>query len=957
MGALGVQDGPRNGGGSAALRLPRHSDVASQLAAIAEFEARGAVVQKRVVNLEAKTAELGRRQMEINVRYVWAQTRARLHRERVALETACQASFDRIDGALFEEAEARMSGRTMAAAGAEEQAGQMQGQNKGPAKSSLVRAGGGVTTDSTSFRLFFRSMLTERRNATTTRMQLTARDGKTLSELRAVRNSLQMHSDSAARRITSGREQQRGPRCTPRTVNTDPPTRGRSTYHDDAAAAAAEDGDEPQEGRRSRLLARQRLTQLRRNLEATLGKMALYHDFDAACGATTDDASHYPTSATTPRTRRIIDGGDNVHFSVIDAAVGGRHEGGPSVVLSVIDADPCDIAVAACEQLSAVEEVCVDLLIARFDAMVPMRASGRRRSLPTAVVIPSSSAHGDPPAIVNTSKGDSNGQCLDVDIDSRLSTLGAPHPTAHPEAHDPPSPPSQVTLAAEDATTTTTTLETDAAEDNTGRAYGDGTPAAARSSVVANDRLTTVDGGDDGRRLPPSRCVIVNDDDDDDVANRLATEDGDGDGGKAEVVDDPTTTRRPTVVPSLVLGAPNHRERATAASPRAGDPRDAAVIEARDLVSVYREAINARSQATSIALSEVRDAVTAIEGRIDALQVLQTDVISIRRLFRQARDSSQAQRGYANLADVLESVSFQLSHVSPNVMKHVITLFDELDVRRLESATIVESFLRDCRGYIDECSAVLKDQFLATTTETAKYLAEVHAHAAEADARRARLADQRQAKAANDARVELMAQQNQTKQAEAERRRLAAVRAEQDARRKDVLLWSEQKLAEESAKLLERRAEEEARLKAIQDSIVANRDRVDMREKLRREKVAEAQETAFYQQCEKDEKAALLRSFFAQVRSQYDTNPDPNRFVQPTASFVAPRSVTLHEAVAPKGVHGYAAEKITRDPRYRVHEAIVTAGLQRTAYAQQFMRAAGKVGASSQMSAQNPFAA
>lgn len=112
-----------------------------------------------------------------------------------------------------------------------------------------------------------------------------------------------------------------------------------------------------------------------------------------------------------------------------------------------------------------------------------------------------------------------------------------------------------------------------------------------------------------------------------------------------------------------------------------------------------------------------------------------------------------------------------------------------------------------------------------------------------------------------------------------------------------------------------------------------------------------------------DEELAAKREaydrFYASIQEKMGVQRDTDRVLQATVASEQTRGsgyVGAREAVSGKTI-GFTAEAIVKDPRFRIHEALVAANLHRTAYARHVMQSSpySVVRPALQMSAANPF--
>jgi hypothetical protein len=116
-----------------------------------------------------------------------------------------------------------------------------------------------------------------------------------------------------------------------------------------------------------------------------------------------------------------------------------------------------------------------------------------------------------------------------------------------------------------------------------------------------------------------------------------------------------------------------------------------------------------------------------------------------------------------------------------------------------------------------------------------------------------------------------------------------------------------------------------------------NHVRVEARRMAYQKRLDELRLQNLLAQSEKEQRQEALAQFFDVIRKKLGAERDPSRVVQPTAaSSQAEGYVPVREATSTR-IYGFASEQVMKDPRFKLHSALVAAGLHQTSYARQLL--------------------
>lgn len=276
----------------------------------------------------------------------------------------------------------------------------------------------------------------------------------------------------------------------------------------------------------------------------------------------------------------------------------------------------------------------------------------------------------------------------------------------------------------------------------------------------------------------------------------------------------------------------------------------------------------------------------------------------------------------------------------PNLSQHQIVSICRAIAEESKVATLLNARIKKVTAEIDQLLQNLKSALQAEEASVFIERERIEWAAAEA-ARKAEamkeLESLREAKQLRDAAAleERLAVEEAQK---AEDARKAALRqAEFDERLRRLAVYQQEKAQlEEREKVL---AAEEARILAEEERqrSLYNKARVAARDKKTQEALDQVRLEKLEIEQKLAEKEAQKERFFSAVQAKLGVARDPQRAIQLTESKknTEAQFQLLGEATAGHrlGRHGFTDEDIVKDPRFRIHQALLSAGLQNTAYA------------------------
>ncbi|CBH13506.1 hypothetical protein, conserved [Trypanosoma brucei gambiense DAL972] len=173
-------------------------------------------------------------------------------------------------------------------------------------------------------------------------------------------------------------------------------------------------------------------------------------------------------------------------------------------------------------------------------------------------------------------------------------------------------------------------------------------------------------------------------------------------------------------------------------------------------------------------------------------------------------------------------------------------------------------------------------------------------------------------------------------------------------RLKQLHLYQEQQkeLQEKEIELRRALAEEEAIQKAIRGErnakrVVERQKEYEEKCRLRKKRQQDLEEI-------KAARAKTLEAFFNGVRQQLGVEADPERVLQGTVSSKQNEAYVPFAEAARYTVHGYTADEVAKDPRFRLQLALLEAGLHKTAYGREVISRGYRVSAAQRPSDDNP---
>lgn len=182
-----------------------------------------------------------------------------------------------------------------------------------------------------------------------------------------------------------------------------------------------------------------------------------------------------------------------------------------------------------------------------------------------------------------------------------------------------------------------------------------------------------------------------------------------------------------------------------------------------------------------------------------------------------------------------------------------------------------------------------------------------------------------------------------------EEKKNAIRKAEYDERLKKLAIYQQEKQQLEEREAALKKEEEAILAKEQHERGLYNKTRVAARDKQTQDKLDNLRLERLEIEQEKAEKAAKMERFFEKVEQRIGVERDPQRVIQLTEAKknVVGKELLVNQSAAAAAFnlagrgggktqtsrHGFSDDAIIKDPRYRIHQALLSAGLQHTQYA------------------------
>lgn len=305
--------------------------------------------------------------------------------------------------------------------------------------------------------------------------------------------------------------------------------------------------------------------------------------------------------------------------------------------------------------------------------------------------------------------------------------------------------------------------------------------------------------------------------------------------------------------------------------------------------------------------------------------------------------------------ELYERIVHDLPHLSLSKAQQYVRYLTEVKVIRSQQRTSLTECKAEVERLLELCTCVVQASADAQSAEEERVrLLEEEAKAR--NERREQLErlrsayDDRQAKvleerAAEEERERLTQEKKDSiKRAEYEQRlsKLAsyhAEKAEAEAKQKEIDLEIEKLQKEEQCRKAEINQE------ALSKRRSALLQRLD---ELRLEKLMHDEEVK--------RKNDALQKFFDGIQERMGVERDSSRVTQATVASSQTAGYVGAREASSKNIGGFTTEKIMKDPRFRIHQALVAANLHHTSYAREIMSTGFRLAPALAPSANNPLA-
>ena len=192
-------------------------------------------------------------------------------------------------------------------------------------------------------------------------------------------------------------------------------------------------------------------------------------------------------------------------------------------------------------------------------------------------------------------------------------------------------------------------------------------------------------------------------------------------------------------------------------------------------------------------------------------------------------------------------------------------------------------------------------------------------------------------------------------------KKTAVLEAEFQARVERMIRYREEKGRLDKEDEENRRAQAAILAAEARQQKEANQQRVAARDAKDQERLDALRLRSLEIEQEKAAQEQNMERFFARIQDKMGVQRDALRVMQPTASSTSEGNTDLipaREAAGKSQRHnGFSDEDILKDPRFRIHEALISAGLQTTSYARTLVeKGCGyRMSAHNALSTDNPF--
>ena len=396
------------------------------------------------------------------------------------------------------------------------------------------------------------------------------------------------------------------------------------------------------------------------------------------------------------------------------------------------------------------------------------------------------------------------------------------------------------------------------------------------------------------------------------------------------------TQTEPITVESIQLGAD-----ITLATLRSVGPTS------EDAIALFRGAINAETDRCQSRLEAL------IPPNLEGADPVDIDRV---QMLCRAYDPHRNRSMFGKTKEELyERIVHDLPHLTLAIAQQYVRFLTESRVTRAQQ----RAALGECKSEVDRllqlCTSVVQaaadaqeaeDERLRVAEEEARARVVRHEQIAQLrtayDERQARELEERSADEERNRKVQ--ERKDEARRAEYEHRlaKLAqhhAEKAEAEAKQREVDLEIEKLQREEQSR------KAEANQHALSKRRSALLQRLD---ELRLEKLMRDDEVK--------RKAEALQLFFDGIQERIGVERDSSRVVQATVASAQTGGYVGAREASSRNVGGFTSERILKDPRFRIHQALVAANLHHTSYAREVMSSGFRVAPALATSANNPLA-
>ena len=398
----------------------------------------------------------------------------------------------------------------------------------------------------------------------------------------------------------------------------------------------------------------------------------------------------------------------------------------------------------------------------------------------------------------------------------------------------------------------------------------------------------------------------------------------------------------------------------TATSEYAAETVDDLEADAESRLAMNREQFpQCDDQLSGLFRAAIADAVKGCVLPIEpveplGLTVTSDDLTKIAALTREY-DPSRHKHLLGKTSELLhERICFELPHLSQEVARRAVRSLTQQSARKRQQRQLIAA----ARKVVDHLLGCHKQALIAEANVIAAENQRVLAEKAEqerkatAAARIGELRTQYNDKISEQNAAKLEAEEHAQRIEESKR---AKLQEEYDERLRKLSehLAAKQELEQRDAQLAEElKRQELAELLARQQH---NQARVEARMAECQRKTDELRLSKLMLDEERQKKEETLQAFYNSIVEKIGVDRDPSRLLQPTvASAQEGGYVPAREAALPRAVHGFTVERLMQDPRFKLHQALVAAGLHKTAYARSVVNAKHHVAPAHVVSVDNP---